>query len=93
MPLSNHARRVLSVALKSNKAGDNVADIIDADGGTLSKYAKDRLISCCANRAVGVGIADAIDNDTVLTGREVNVLATMLGSRTVAAEISAELGS
>lgn len=93
MALSVLARRTLKHMLKDNTAGGEIADVIDADGGTLTDRTKDYLAQACANQAEADAIATSIDAGTALTGRGQQVLGIVLQSRPIAAEIAAVLSA
>jgi hypothetical protein len=93
MPLSVHARRSLSHGLKSAVVGKQVADIIDANTGTISTDAARRIRFMAANRATGTGIVTKINTSAALSDPERNTLGIILNSRVAANEIAVALAA
>ena len=91
MPLSTHARRALSHALKSYAIGDEIADVIDAGSGTLSVAAKERMQTLLTDPVAGTAMCTAIDVGTAITGPHQAKLGIMLCNRVVAQEIATAL--
>jgi len=93
MPLSVYARRRLAYGLKSEAAGDDVADVVDAGSGTLKTDTARRLQFMSANRAIGLGIETAVEAGTTLSGQQQTILGMICNSRPAAAEIAAALAA
>jgi len=93
MPLSVYARRRLAYGLKSEAAGDDVADVVDAGSGTLKADTARRLQFMSANRAIGLGIETAVEAGTALSGQQQTILGMICNSRPAAAEIAAALAA
>jgi len=93
MPLSVYARRRLVYGLRSEAAGDDVADVVDAGSGTLKTDTARRLQFMSANRAIGLGIETAVEAGTALSGQQQTILGMICNSRPAAAEIAAALAA
>lgn len=92
MALSTNARISLTHALKSAAIGDEIADVIDAGGGTLSAAARLRFEFLLGDRVAGDAICDAIDAGTSISAAGQNRLAWLVCDRQVASEIAQALG-
>jgi hypothetical protein len=93
MPLSVYARRRLVYGLRSEAAGDDVADIVDAGSGTLKADTIRRLQFMAVSRSTGLGIEAAVEAGTALSGQQQTALGMICNSRPAAAEIAAALAA
>lgn len=91
MSLSVKTGRHVKHGIASGSAGAEVVAAVDAGTATLSAYTRRRLQYGALSIADGSGIADQINAGELLSARQVNALAFVLGSRTAAAEIQAAL--
>jgi hypothetical protein len=93
MPLSVYARRRLVYGLRSEAAGDDVADVVDAGSGTLKADTIRRLQFMAVSRSTGLGIEAAVEAGTALSGQQQTALGMICNSRPAAAEIAAALAA
>lgn len=93
MPLSAHARRVMRSGLGNAEAADDIADVIDADGGTISAHSLHHLVHGMGNRQAATLFETAVNADSAIDGYTQRHLSNMLGDAGVAVEIAAELGA
>ncbi|MHC4435440.1 MAG: hypothetical protein ACYTBS_26725 [Planctomycetota bacterium] len=92
MPMSDYTRRQLQIACGSVTAGDDIAAIIDADGGTMAVDSRRRVEVAIGDWDRGDQICDAIDADGALSAYEVDGVRRMVGGP-AAVEINTEQGS
>lgn len=90
MALSVRARKALKQGLGDNALGDEIADVIDNDTGSLGIRHKTALRTAITNETLADVIYDAIDSGTggEIGGDARRDLAFALGDRTAADEIA-----
>lgn len=91
MALSNYVRERLSFGFGDRAAADEVADLIDTDGGgALSTRTKRVIRSAFCNMADSKTFIDAIESGAALTAHTESLLGFAIGNRRAATLIRDE---